>query len=109
MSVLFSVVRRSIEHKFPKRGHRGGSPKACVDRRVNHLLAEKTQRAKKIRVRKTISKAISGAENGICYASVLCFAVRFGALGSENYTAGFELPRYEKRDVKAVEPRIATP
>jgi hypothetical protein len=42
--------------------------------------------------RKAISKPISGAGNGIRYASALCLCRAIGALGSENDLAGFELP-----------------
>jgi hypothetical protein len=48
------------------------------------------------RTRKAISKAISGAGNGylLCKCAMLCGAI--GALGSENDTAGFELPIRKK-------------
>ena len=51
-------------------------------RAPRHLLAEKTQ-SKKDRVRKAISKAISGVESGLCYASALCLAVRLELLGAK--------------------------
>ena len=82
--------------------------KLCLELEIRcrlYIYSRKRRRAKKIRIRKAISKAISGAENGICYASALCFAVRLVAIGSENVTVGFELPS-TKSDVKAVEPRI---
>ena len=69
--------------------------KLCLELEIRcrlYIYSRKRRRAKKIRVRKAISKAISGAENGICYASALCFAVRLVAIGSENVTVGFELP-----------------
>jgi hypothetical protein len=69
--------------------------KLCLELEIRcrlYIYSRKRRRAKKIRVRKAISKAISGVENGICYASALCFAVRLVAIGSENVTVGFELP-----------------
>ena len=39
-----------------------------------------------------ISKELPNGIRVICYAGALCFAVRLVALGSENATAGFELP-----------------
>jgi hypothetical protein len=69
--------------------------KLCLELEIRcrlYIYSRKRRRAKKIRIRKAISKAISGAENGICYASALCFAVPLVAIGSENVTVGFELP-----------------
>jgi hypothetical protein len=59
------------------------------------IYSRKSRRAKRIRVRKAISKAISGAEGGICYASALCFAVRLELLGAKTSPQDSNC-RYEK-------------
>ncbi len=56
------------------------------DRRAfvpHDIYSRKRRRAKRIRVRKAISKAISGVESGLCYASALCLAVRLELLGAK--------------------------
>ena len=53
--------------------------KLCLELEIRcrlYIYSRQRRRAKKIRVRKAISKAISGAENGICYASALWLSSR---------------------------------